>query len=277
MEEFNINEIVRIETMPKVFSQLEMIGKYIDEQIKDIDSLDCTEENKQEVKRRRTEINNTLKVLEDKRKEIKTTLLEPYETFNEKYENECKDKLQQASDLLKNKIDFIEEKQISDKKEELELFAKEYFDLNNIESIVCFDDIGLNITLSSSMKSLKEQIINFCEKIVNDLKLIELEEYKDEILVEYKKNLDFSKSKLEVITRHKMLEDLRKEADKIIQEELEEQKMVEKVEEAVEELSTPKEIIEDEDVITCTFTITDTKENIIKVREFMKKEGIKYE
>ena len=78
MNEIDINSIVRIETMPKVFSQLEKIGAFIDEQTKDIDTLECTEENKQEVKKRRTEINNTLKLLDDKRKEIKSTLLEPY-------------------------------------------------------------------------------------------------------------------------------------------------------------------------------------------------------
>ena len=87
MEEENIgiNEIVKIEQMPIVFEQLEKIGALIEKSTKDLDKLECTEENKQEVKKRRTEINNTLKVLEDRRKEIKTTLLEPYETFNEKY------------------------------------------------------------------------------------------------------------------------------------------------------------------------------------------------
>lgn len=266
--DFNINEIVRIETMPKVFSQLEMIGKYIDEQIKDIDSLDCTEENKQEVKKRRTEINNTLKVLEDKRKEIKTTLLEPYETFNDKYENECKIKLQNASDLLKNKIDDIENIQLNEKQEELELFAKEYFNVNQIEDIVCFDDIGLNITLSASMKSLKEQIIAFCEKIVNDLKLIELEEYKDEILVEYKKNLDFSKSKLEVISRKKQLEELHQQQEIKQEENKQEEKIIKRVEEII---NIPEEIIE------INFKIKTTKEKAKKVREFLKDEGIEYE
>ena len=48
----DVNEIVKIEQMPKVFSQLEMIGTYIDEKIKDIDILDCTEENKQEVNKK---------------------------------------------------------------------------------------------------------------------------------------------------------------------------------------------------------------------------------
>lgn len=278
MEKINVNDIVRVETMPKVFSQLEMIGKYIDEQVKDIDILECNEDNKNEIKSRRTEINNTLKLLDDKRKEIKNTLLEPYEIFNEKYEKECKEKLLSASEILKSKIDSIEEQQKNEKKEELELFAKEHFTFNNIEDVVNFNDIGLNITLSASMKSLKEQVLKFCEKISNDIKLIELEEHKEEILLEYKNNLDLTKSKLNVLTRHKQLEEIRKKEEEKQLMFDEEDKIVEVVEEVIEEeITAPVEIIEDEELLTVTFTITDTKENIIKLREFMKKEGIKYE
>lgn len=273
MNEIDINSIVKIEQMPKVFSQLEKIGELITKTTKDLDKLKCTDENKQEVKNRRTEINKTLEALEERRKEIKNKLLEPYDIFEEKYNKECKEKLQNASNLLKEKIDTIEETQKQEKMEELELFAKEHIKFNNLEDIISFEDIGLNVTLSASMKSLQVQILKFISKVVNDIKLIELEEYKDEILIEYKKNKDFTQSKLDVCLRHKQLDEL-KEKQKEIQLQIDEEA---KVVEKVEEITTPKEIIEDEDKITVTFTITDTKENIIKVREFMKKEGIKYE
>ena len=270
----DVNEIVKIEQMPKVFSQLEMIGTFIDEKIKDIDILDCTEENKQEVKQRRTEINNILKELDDRRKFIKNKILEPYEMFNDKYEQECKTKLITASEILKIKIDSIEDQQKTSKRMELYDFAMEYFTANNLQDIVTFDDIGLNITLSASVKSLKEQVINFCEKIKQDLELIKMEEYRDEIFYEYKKNHNFAECKKLVLDRHK-------EIDKIVEETKELEKQAEeykKVEQKVEEvLTAPKEIIEDDEIITVTFTINDTKENIVKVREFMKKEGIKYE
>jgi len=270
----DVNEIVKIEQMPKVFSQLEMIGTYIDEKIKDIDILDCTEENKQEVKQRRTEINNILKELDDRRKFIKNKILEPYEMFNEKYEQECKTKLITASEILKIKIDSIENQQKISKRMELYDFAMEYFTANNLQDVVTFDDIGLNITLSASVKSLKEQVINFCEKIKQDLELIKMEEYRDEIFYEYKRNHNFAECKRLVLDRHK-------EIDKIVEETKELEKQAEeykKVEQKVEEvLTAPKEIIEDDEIITVTFTINDTKENIVKVREFMKKEGIKYE
>ena len=273
MNEININEIVKIEQMPKVFSQLEKIGELIDKKTSDLDELECTDENKQVVKNRRTEINKTLEVLEGRRKEIKNKLLEPYETFEEKYNNECKIKLQKASDLLKNKIDDIEAKQKQEKYDEIELFARQYFEANNIDDIVSFDDIGLNITLSVSMKSLKEQVLAFVEKINNDLKLIELEEYKDEILVEYKNNLDFSKSKIDVIARHKQLEELQSK----LEEKREQLKQEEKIVEKVEEIVTPKEILEDEDLITVSFKVTGTKEKIKQIKNLIIELGVDYE
>ena len=123
------------------------------------------------------------------------------------------------------------------------------------------------------MKSLKEDILNYINKILEDIKLIELEEYKDEILVEYKNNKDFAKSKLEVISRHKQLEELQ-EKQKEIQLQIDnEAKIVEKV----EEITIPKEIIEDDEILKVSFTIETTKSNIVELKNWLKERGIKYE
>ena len=267
----NVNDIVKIEQMPKVFSQLEMIGTFIDEKIKDIDTLECTEENKQEVKQRRTEINNILKELDDRRKFIKNKILEPYEMFNDKYEQECKGKLVSASEVLKTKIDTIEEQQKKDKYNELFDFAMEYIVANNIQDFVTFDDIGINITLSASMKSLKEQIVAFCEKVKQDIELINMEEYRDEILYEYKNNHgNFVQCKTMVLERHRELDELAKK--KV--EELEKQEEQRKVVEKVEEIIAPIEIEEKQKF---QFTITCTLTQAKKLKEWLKNEEIEYE
>lgn len=283
-EEINVNEIVKIEQMPKVFSQLEKIGQYIDEQIRDIDNLECTEENKQEIKKRRTEINNTLRLLDDRRKEIKKTLLEPYEIFNTKYEEECKDKLMKADATLKIKIDDIEVAQKQQKEEELREFYKEYTAKYNLESMeIPFEILGLNITLSASIKSLKEKIVGFCEKVANDLKLIELEEYKDEIMLEFKSMLDFASAKMKVIERHKQLELMKQKEEELARKKEEESKIVEKVEEVVEpEIVAPVEIetttLEDtEEQYVISFTVHGTREQIMKLKQFLNEEGLRYE
>ena len=280
-EKIDVNEIVKIEQMPKVFSQLEKIGEIIKKKTSDLDKLECTEANKQEVKKRRTEINNTLALLEAKKKEIKNKLLEPYNVFEEKYNNECKEKLQNASSILTEKINTIEVQQKLEKEQELREFADEYFSHYMIKDVVKFEDIGLNITLSASIKSLKEQTKAFCERISNDLKLIDLEEYKDEIVIEYLKNLDFAKSKMLVIERHRQLEEIKKREEELKAQQEQEQEIVEKVEEVVEEIKPPVEIIdveaqEVEEIFTATFTVKTTKAKLKALKNFMESEEIEY-
>ena len=280
-EKIDVNEIVKIEQMPKVFSQLEKIGEIIKKKTSDLDKLECTEANKQEVKSRRTEINNTLALLEAKKKEIKNKLLEPYNVFEAKYNEECKEKLQNASSILTEKINAIEIQQKLEKEQELREFADEYFNHYMIKDVVKFEDIGLNITLSASIKSLKEQTKAFCERISNDLKLIDLEEYKDEIVIEYLKNLDFAKSKMIVIERHRQLEEIKKREEELKAQQEQEQEVVEKVEEVVEEIKPPVEIIdveaqEVEEVFTATFTVKTTKAKLKALKNFMESEEIEY-
>ena len=280
-EKIDVNEIVKIEQMPKVFSQLEKIGEIIKKKTSDLDKLECTEANKQEVKSRRTEINNTLALLEAKKKEIKNKLLEPYNVFEAKYNEECKEKLQNASSILTEKINAIEVQQKLEKEQELREFADEYFSHYMIKDVVKFEDIGLNITLSASIKSLKEQTKAFCERISNDLKLIDLEEYKDEIVIEYLKNLDFAKSKMLVIERHRQLEEIKKREEELKTQQEQEQEVVEKVEEVVEEIKPPVEIIdveaqEVEEIFTATFTVKTTKAKLKALKNFMESEEIEY-
>jgi hypothetical protein len=275
-KQLNINELVVIEQLPQIFYQLEVVGEVIDKELEKVKELKATEENKQEVKKIRTGINNTLKEFEDKRKEIKNKILEDYNLFNEKYENEVKIKLQNASNDLKNKIDEIENEQLKEKQNEIYSFIEEHLTANHLNDIL---DVGaivyyanLKINISTSVKSLKEDSLLFIEKVSTEVKLIELEEkYSDEILLEYQKNgFDYTKAKLDVINKHRQLEELAKKREEV-QEIVEEE---EKVVEVVEEIVAPKEIIEDEEELICSFTIKTTKEKIIMLKKFMKENNI---
>ena len=278
-EKLNINEIIRVETLPVIFQQLEVVGEMIDEELEKFKDIECTEENKQEVKKTRTSINNTLKVFEDKRKEIKNQVLEAYNQFNDKYELEVKTKLENASNDLKMKIDYIESTQLAEKEIELGNFIEEHIKANHLENIL--KDVSevvrlanLKVNLSSSMKSLKEGALAFIQRVANEVKLIELEKTPSNLLYEYQQNgYDLTKAKLTLIERQRQIEKLAKQREQVQEVVKQEEKIVEQVEEIV----APKEVFEDQEVITVTFTITDTKENIIKVREFMKELGVKYE
>lgn len=270
----NKNELIVLEQLPIIKYKLEQLSVEIKEKVENANKLVVNEDTVKEVKQVRASLTKEFNELETQRKQVKQAIMSKYDEFEEIYKDNVSNLYKQADQELKTKIDSVESSLKEEKRNELFDFAMEYIVANDIQDYVTFDDIGLNITLSASMKSLKEQVINFCEKIKQDLELIKMEEYRDEIFYEYKRNHNFAECKRLVLDRHK-------EIDKIVEETKELEKQAEeykKVEQKVEEvLVAPKEIIEDDEIISVTFTINDTKENIVKVREFMKKEGIKYE
>lgn len=273
MEEntFQLSEIIKIEQMPKIFSQLEKVGEIIDKELEGIDEIACTEENKQDVKKRKTEINNTIKALETRRIDIKKKLLEPYDMFEEKYNKECKEKLQEASDKLSNKINEIENQQREKKKKSLIEFFEQYQTYYHLENIVSFEQLKLNITLSASEKSLKESILNQMKDIATDVNLIIQEEYSKEIMLEYKENgFNYSTAKLTILNRHKALEELSNKEQTNEETRNEEQKNIDNVETL---LSAPKEI---EKTYECKFTIRATKNQLKLLKAFLESEGIEY-
>lgn len=277
-KELNINEIVKIETLPKIFYELEKVGEYLDIELAEVKKMDISEESKQSIKKLRANINDTLKQFEDKRKEIKNKCLEAYTLFEEKYNNEVKIKLTNASEDLKVAIDNIEREQIEQKRNEMFAFIDEHIHANHLEKIIINSEVimfaNLKINLSTSLKSLKEDAKSFIEKIANEVKLIELEEnYSDEILLEYTKiGYDYTKAKLNVITKHKELEELAKKREQV-KEVIQQEEIVEKV---VEEITAPKEIIEEEQMLEVTFTVRGTKPQILQIKNLLIKLGVEY-
>lgn len=266
------NELITLEQLPIIKYHLEQLSVEIKEKVDRANSLVVNEDTVKDVKTVRAELNKEFNELETQRKQVKSAIMAKYDEFEEIYKENVSNLYKNADAELKEKIDNVENQLKQEKEDELREFVKQHCEANKIH--IEFEKIGLNITLSASMKSLKEQALKFIEKIVSDLKLIDLEEYKDEILLEYNKNgFDFSKAKLDIMARHRQLEEIKKQQEEVQLQINDEAEVVEKV----EEITIPKEIIENDEMLTVTFTITDTKENIIKVREFMKKEEIKYE
>lgn len=273
-----INELIKIEQLPVIFYKLESIGKYIDEELKGINELNCTEENKQEVKNKRTLINNALKEFEDKRKAVKNSILEKYNVFEEKYKEEVSEKLESASKTLTNKINEIEEIQKEEKKKILNDFFEQYRELYHLEDIIEFKDVGLNITLSASEKSLKDKIVEFCKRIAEDIKAINSLNNNDEVLLEYKHNgFNFASAVQLVNWRNEQLNKIKIQQEELSNQRLEEEKVVENVNTLC---SAPIEIQEENDeenIIEVSFTIKTTKEKILKLKDYLKEEGIDYE
>lgn len=265
-----MNELIIVKQLPIIEERLKELSNEIDEKVKNATSLVCTADTVKEVKKVRAELNNEFKELESQRKIVKEQVMKPYNDFEDIYKSYVTEKFKNADNTLKDKIDSVESQLKNEKEEELRDFAVESFIANNIQDLVKYDDIQLNVTLSASMKSLKEQITLFCEKIVNDLKLIDSQEYKDEILYEYKKYLDATITIVEVKKRHEEMEKAKQVAEEKKEQKLTDEEMINKI----ESLAAPKV---EEEIYEMTFKVRGTKEKLKEIKEFLVNGGYDYE
>jgi hypothetical protein len=275
-EELNINELIKIESLPKIFSQLEDIGSWIDAGLAELDlnNLPIDEEHKQDLKKSRAEINKISDALETKRKEIKSKILEPYEKFEEKYDIEVRNKLKNAEQTLSNAIAEIEIKQKQEKENNLRQFFDNYNQDYHFENVFSFEDVGLNITLSASETALKKQIVDFFDKVYNDFMAIQNGENAQDVLYEYQHNgFDYVKALNSVNAKLKEIKELEEKLAKKDEIEQVEQNVVQNVETLV---SAPVEVVEEE-TIECEFKVYATKSQLKELKAYLQEKGIKYE
>ena len=263
------NDLIVLEQLPIIKYKLEQLSVEIKEKVDNANKLVVNEDTVKEVKQVRASLTKEFNELESQRKQVKQAIMSKYDEFEEIYKDNVSNLYKQADQELKEKIDNVENSLKEEKRNELFDFAMEYIVANNIQDFITFDDIGLNITLSASMKSLKEEIIAFCEKVKQDIALINMEEYRDEILYEYKKNHgNFVQCKQMVLDRHKALQQLANESQEQVIKAVEQEEQRKKVEEV---LTIPEEIE------TWAFTIKATKTQAKKLKEWLENEEIEYE
>lgn len=215
------NELIIVKQLPIIEEQLKKASDEIDEKVNNAVALVCNDETIKIVKEVRATLNKELREFEDKRKQVKSEIMKPYEDFESSYKKYISDKYKSADVELKNKIDTVENELKANKKAEIVNYFNEYLSSKNIDFIK-YKQANINITLTASMKSLKEQAKNFIDKIADDLNLIDTQEHKAEILVEYKQSLNVSQAITTVTNRFKAIEEekARQESDAKLQKEI---------------------------------------------------------
>ena len=193
------------------------VGRMVDERLQElnIDNLVATDDTIKALKNLRADLNKEFKDFEDQRKTIKSLVAKPYMDLEEVYKVQVSEKYTDAISTLKEKIDEHEIRIKKEKQDVLEEYFEECRDMVGAD-YVKFSDAGITVNLSTSIKKYREDIDAFFARVLDDLNLIETQDYEAEILVEYKKDLNCSRAIKEVMER-KAKEKLEKER----QEELE--------------------------------------------------------
>lgn len=274
-------QIMVLEALPVIKTYLENLSVEIKEKVDKSLSLVCTEDTVKDVKKVRAELNKEFQELEAQRKEIKSAILDKYNEFETIYKARVANLYTEADSSLKEKITNVEYQLKKEKEEEIREFFEEHCKARNLDGWFCYEMITLNVTLSASMKSLKEKIIAILDEVAKAIQLIKMEEFADEIMLEYKNSLDFGNSKMKVVERHKQLELMKQREEELARKKAEEEKVIEVVEKVIEEEITAPELVEEEveeqQMMVVAFQVTATVEQIRELKQWLKEKEIAYE
>lgn len=278
------NEIIVVKQLPVIEQQLAQIKEQVAERVSAAMQLVCTEATVKEIKKARAELNAEYKAWEDKRKEVKTAVMSPYEQFESVYKDCISDAYKAADKDLKQKIDEVEQQLKTQKAAEVKGYFEEYLASKNID-FVSYGQAGINVTLSASLKSLKEQAKDFIDRIESDLKLIEtFTDLKAEILVEYKKSLNVSDAITGVKARAKAVQEEQARQAAEAEKRAAEAQRVEAIKAAIPEAPAAVEAPTEqaaapapEKKYCIRFTVKGTKEQLIALKKFLNEGEYEYE
>ena len=195
-------EAIIIVQNPIIQHSLKEIGQSVTQRLADlnIDGQVATEETMQALKNLRAELNKEFADYETQRKAVKSAVLTPYEELEATYKVEISEKYKKAIDTLKDKIAEVEDKIKANKLEEVKSYFVELVMAEEID-FLSFPQTGIKIDLSTSMKKFREQVDEFVGRVKSDLALIETQEYKAEIMVEYRNTLNVSQAITTITSR----------------------------------------------------------------------------
>lgn len=276
--ELKVDEIK--ELSPIKFNYKE-IKNWVIEKSKEYKSIVYTEDTIENAKTDRATLNKVTKAINDEKIRLKKEVLKPFEDFEKKCK-ELQGIMSEATNSIDSQIKSFEEKEQNKKREQI----KEIFNahIGDFKDLISFEAIfnlrWLNKTYS--IKNIEEEIKHIVVKTNNDFEVID-GQIKDEVINKqvkayYFKNIaeptvlgNSLQEGLKIVEANKKLEEFKKQ-----QEIKQENKNEIKTEEV--KVNTEKVAIREnqETIETIDFRVWVTKEQKMKLREFLIQNNIKY-
>lgn len=269
-EQILTNDLPEVVQNPIIeYSKLQEISDKVKAEVNSfgIDKIEATEENLSLLKKTRASLNGRFREFEDRRKFIKSTVLKPYNDFEDSYKTLISSVFGDAENSLKKSINTVETGILDEKT----LGLKNYFEEVNPFNFIKFENLDLKINRSTSDKSLQDSINDQLDKIQQDLGTIETLPNKDRVLVRYQMNRDLNASISAVNIEMEREKEIAEAEARVL-----DQPDHEPAQKPTQE-PTPKDEKINEKTYKASFTVLGTKQQLKELKEFMDSKGIKYE
>ena len=273
------NTLMKVTQLPVIEEHLRSRKEQTEQRVAKAMSLVCTDETLTSVKNIRAEMNREFADAETQRKAIKSAIMEKYDSFESVYRECIADPYKRADADLKAKIDATES-EIKSRCEEMLLgYFRELCAVNEID-FLSFGQTGVKVDMASARaktpKKLMEQIKLKVDGVAQDMKTIgTMGENAPEIMVEYKNNLDLSLAISVVNERHRRAEE---EREAVKRHTVTPAARAAGVTVAAAPQVVPKRVEQAAvEHLTVSFRVTDTRERLRLLKQFLVSNGYQYE
>ena len=266
--------LIRLIQLPVIEERLRDLKEATEHRVAEAMSLVVSDETLTAVKNVRAELNRDFTEYENQRKAVKAAIMAPYDRFEAVYRECVTEPFKRADADLKGKIDATEREIKGRCEKQLETYFQELCAVNHVDFLT-FAQTGVKVDMASARsktpKKLMDQLRIMVEGCAQAMATIDGMEHGDEIAVEYKKCLDLTFAIRLVTERHQKLEAERQRKAEM------EKYTVSPVPEPAEVTPVPKRVQKAAvEYLTCTFTVTDTRERLKLLKNFLDSNGYQY-
>ena len=267
--------VAKIESVGSITNNMAEVKQKANEIKEWYSNLMISEEDVKDMKKEKAVINKLKDAVATYRKNIVADFKKPILEF-ENAAKETEKTLKEAYESIDSQISVFEEQRRQEMVSELKEYFDEYKTVCHLEWLE-YERMNQNVTISGSLKKYRVEITDFINLISSHIRAMEIypEEERAEILVEYKRTLNFTDALVTVKKRQEALaeEKARQEALKAFS--VKEEEVVNKVDELIapveiEQKPAPK-------IHTVALKISGTADQLKDLKIFMEKGGITYD
>lgn len=278
--------LIQVAQLPIIAERLYLVKESVEATVKEAASMICTADTVQAVKAKRAELRKQFDELEEQRKAVKLAILAPYDDFEKVYRECISGPFKSADAVMKEQIDSYENELKAACKESLrgyfdELCAAHGVDFLSFETALNIGKIkiGMADATAKTPRKLQDALSEVVARVAVGMDDIAGMEDAAEIMAEYKICFDVGRAAATVQGRKRRIEAEKEaaEARRAAQERAEaaEAKVI-----AVAPPTTAEPPQEPQERVYPRVTMTllnITKSQAVKIRDFLKQEGIEYE
>lgn len=276
----SLDAAVRINQLPEIEDQLRTIRDWVLEVVAKAKDMECSEENLQEVKANRAFLNSMRAEFDKKHKEILERVEAPIKRYKATYKECISDIFADANVSLGNAVLDVQDRM----KGRCEQLLRSYFDeltQTNGIGFLKYEQTGVTVSMTDVRvknqppKNLRDQLEKFVLRVGQDVDTILSLENADEILSVYKHTLNVTDALQIVNDRRRQIEQAKEEQERrnsVKAQEAEAAQRVAAFAPPVVSEPAPKQ----EETLTVAFTITDTRERLKLLKQFLDTNGFKY-